>query len=452
MILEDLKILKEKKTLSVSELTSQIKNLLENNFFDVYVTGEISNLSKPISGHIYFTLKDENASIRCVLFKFQQRLINFDYNDGDKVIIRGRITVYEKRGEYQIIVDYIEPDGIGALYLKFEKLKRKLEKEGLFDKKYKKKIPEFPRKIGIITSPTGAAIRDILNILKRRFVNINVIIAPVKVQGEEAKFEIVEAINFFNLNFSDIDVIILARGGGSLEDLQPFNEEIVARAIFNSNISIISAVGHETDFTIADFTADLRAPTPSAAAELVVKNKEDILLHLTNLEKQLISNMQKILNYNKQKFLNLEKRIYSKLVDLKSLKSRIQNYENQLISMIFNNFNRKKSQFLDINEHLKMQNPLLKIQNLRNQVNILMNTLENVYLNKIFSKKQKLNNLENSLKNLSPLNVLARGYSIVFKSNKVVNNVNQINLDDKINVLLYKGNFGAKVIEIGGEK
>ncbi len=452
MILEDLKILKEKKTLSVSELTSQIKNLLENNFFDVYVTGEISNLSKPISGHIYFTLKDENASIRCVLFKFQQRLINFDYNDGDKVIIRGRITVYEKRGEYQIIVDYIEPDGIGALYLKFEKLKRKLEKEGLFDKKYKKKIPEFPRKIGIITSPTGAAIRDILNILKRRFVNINVIIAPVKVQGEEAKFEIVEAINFFNLNFSDIDVIILARGGGSLEDLQPFNEEIVARAIFNSNIPIISAVGHETDFTIADFTADLRAPTPSAAAELVVKNKEDILLHLTNLEKQLISNMQKILNYNKQKFLNLEKRIYSKLVDLKSLKSRIQNYENQLISMIFNNFNRKKSQFLDINEHLKMQNPLLKIQNLRNQVNILMNTLENVYLNKIFSKKQKLNNLENSLKNLSPLNVLARGYSIVFKSNKVVNNINQINLDDKINVLLYKGNFGAKVIEIGGEK
>ncbi len=452
MILEDLKILKEKKTLSVSELTSQIKNLLENNFFDVYVTGEISNLSKPISGHIYFTLKDENASIRCVLFKFQQRLINFDYNDGDKVIIRGRITVYEKRGEYQIIVDYIEPDGIGALYLKFEKLKRKLEKEGLFDKKYKKKIPEFPRKIGIITSPTGAAIRDILNILKRRFVNINVIIAPVKVQGEEAKFEIVEAINFFNLNFSDIDVIILARGGGSLEDLQPFNEEIVARAIFNSNIPIISAVGHETDFTIADFTADLRAPTPSAAAELVVKNKEDILLHLTNLEKQLISNMQKILNYNKQKFLNLEKRIYSKLVDLKSLKSRIQNYENQLISMIFNNFNRKKSQFLDINEHLKMQNPLLKIQNLRNQVNILVNNLENVYLNKIISKKQKLKNLENSLKNLSPLNVLARGYSIVFKKNKVVNNVNQINLDDKINVHLYKGNFGAKVIEIGGEK
>ena len=452
MILEDLKILKEKKTLSVSELTSQIKNLLENNFFDVYVTGEISNLSKPISGHIYFTLKDENASIRCVLFKFQQRLINFDYNDGDKVIIRGRITVYEKRGEYQIIVDYIEPDGIGALYLKFEKLKRKLEKEGLFDKKYKKKIPEFPRKIGIITSPTGAAIRDILNILKRRFVNINIIIAPVKVQGEEAKFEIVEAINFFNLNFSDIDVIILTRGGGSLEDLQPFNEEIVARAIFNSNIPIISAVGHETDFTIADFTADLRAPTPSAAAELVVKNKEDILLHLTNLEKQLISNMQKILNYNKQKFLNLEKRIYSKLVDLKNLKSKIQNYENKLISLIFNNFNNKKSQFLEINEHLKMQNPLLKIQNLRNQVNILMNNLENVYLNKIFSKKQKLKNLENSLRNLSPLNVLARGYSIVFKKNKVVNNINQINLDDKINVLLYKGNFGAKVIEIGGEK
>ncbi len=452
MILEDLGLLKEKKTLSVSELTSQIKNILEENFFDVYVSGEISNLSKPISGHIYFTLKDENASIRCVLFKFQQRLLNFDYKDGDKVIVRGRITVYEKRGEYQIVVDYIEPDGIGALYLKFEKLKRKLEKEGLFDKKYKKKIPEFPKKIGIITSPTGAAIRDILNILKRRFVNINVIIAPVKVQGDEAKYEIVEAINFLNFNLSDIDVIILARGGGSLEDLQPFNEEIVARAIFDSNIPIISAVGHETDFTIADFTADLRAPTPSAAAELVVKNKEDILLHLTNLEKHLISNILKILNFNKQKFLNLEKRIYSKLVDLKTLKNRVQNYENKLISVIFNNFNSKKSQFLIINENLKMHSPLLHLQNLRNRVNLLKNNLENIYLNDISNKNQKLKNLQNSLRNLSPLNVLARGYSIVFKNDKVINNINQLNLEDKVNVLLHKGNFNAKVIELGGEK
>ncbi len=303
MQLENFSFINEKKTLSVSELTSRIRELLENNFFDVYVTGEISNLSKPISGHIYFTLKDENSSIRCVLFKFQQRLIDFDYKNGDKVIVRGRITVYEKRGEYQIIVDYVEPDGIGALYLKFERLKKKLKEEGLFDEKYKKKIPEFPKKIAIITSPTGAAIRDILNILKRRFLNLQIIIAPVKVQGEEAKTDIVKAIQFVNLYIKDIDVIILARGGGSLEDLQPFNEEIVARAIFQSKIPIISAVGHETDFTIADFTADLRAPTPSAAAELVVKNKEDLLLHLSNLEKQLISNILKIFNYNKQLFL-----------------------------------------------------------------------------------------------------------------------------------------------------
>ena len=452
MQLENFSFINEKKTLSVSELTSRIKELLENNFFDVYVTGEISNLSKPISGHIYFTLKDENSSIRCVLFKFQQRLIDFDYKNGDKVIVRGRITVYEKRGEYQIIVDYIEPDGIGALYLKFERLKKKLTEEGLFDEKYKKKIPEFPKKIAIITSPTGAAIRDILNILKRRFLNIQVIIAPVKVQGEDAKTDIVKAIQFVNLYVKDVDVIILARGGGSLEDLQPFNEEIVARAIFQSKIPIISAVGHETDFTIADFTADLRAPTPSAAAELVVKNKEDVLLHLTNLEKQLISNILKILNFKKQKFLNIEKRVYSKFIELKSIKNRIKNFENILLKSMYIKFNNKKTNFLKINEKLKSFTPSLIIEQLKNRVNILTKELNTNYIEFLKSRKQNLKNLEISLKNLSPLNVLSRGYSIVFKNNKSVISTEQINVNDKVNILLHKGSFDAKVIEIGGEK
>ncbi len=452
MILKELQFLNQKKTLTVTELTTKIKELLEDNFFDIYVSGEISNLSMPKSGHIYFTLKDENASIRCVLFKFQKNFIGFDYKDGDKVIIRGRITVYEKRGEYQIIVDYIEPDGIGALYLKFEKLKKKLESEGLFDKKYKKKIPEFPKKIGIITSPTGAAIRDILNILKRRFINIHVIIAPVKVQGEEAKFEIVEAINFLNFYFNDIDVIILARGGGSFEDLQPFNEEIVARAIFQSKIPIISAVGHETDFTIADFTADLRAPTPSAAAELVVKNKEDLLLHISNLERQLISNIQKIFNFNKQKLLNFDKRFYSKIIELKTLKNKIHKYESTLLNCIYNNLNKNKSNFQEFVNKLNANNPEIKLEKIKNKINLIRIEIENK-INEIFNlKKQKTKNLINSLNNLSPLNVLSRGYSIVFKNKKIIKDSSKLNINDKVNILLYKGNFNAKVLEIGGKK
>ena len=452
MQLENFSFINEKKTLSVSELTSRIRELLENNFFDVYVTGEISNLSKPISGHIYFTLKDENSSIRCVLFKFQQRLIDFDYKNGDKVIVRGRITVYEKRGEYQIIVDYVEPDGIGALYLKFERLKKKLKEEGLFDEKYKKKIPEFPKKIAIITSPTGAAIRDILNILKRRFLNLQIIIAPVKVQGEEAKTDIVKAIQFVNLYIKDIDVIILARGGGSLEDLQPFNEEIVARAIFQSKIPIISAVGHETDFTIADFTADLRAPTPSAAAELVVKNKEDLLLHLSNLEKQLISNILKIFNYNKQLFLTYEKKLYSKFIEVKAMKNRVFNLENSLIKYIFAKASNEKKRFAELNEQLKFNNPEVKIEKIKNRVFQLSEAMVNCINKKVYEKRQKIRYFENTLNNLNPFNVLSRGYSITFKNGKPVTSAKEVYLNDEIDVVLYKGEFKALVSKIGGEK
>jgi len=277
--------------LTVTHLTIQIKNLLEGNFPDIWVEGEISNLSIPQSGHAYFTLKDEQSQIRSVLFRSSQRFLKFTLQHGMQVICRGRVSVYEPRGEYQLIVDYIEPKGIGALQLAFEQLKAKLEKERLFDLDHKRPLPLLPQRIGIITSPTGAAIRDMLRVIKRRHPRMHILIYPVPVQGIEAAPAIVEAIQYFNRD-QNVEVMIVGRGGGSLEDLWAFNEEPVARAIYASKIPIISAVGHETDYTISDFVADLRAPTPSAAAEMVVKSEESFRESISSLESSLIKSIR----------------------------------------------------------------------------------------------------------------------------------------------------------------
>ena len=264
-----LNLMPERHIWKVSELTVRIRDLLEGAFRDLWVEGEVSNFRAAQSGHLYFTLKDEKSQIRCVCFRDQVRGLKFRPEDGLHVTVRGSLSVYEPRGEYQIYVTHIEPVGLGALQLAFEQLKKKLAAEGLFDAGRKKPLPVLPRCIGVVTSPTGAAIRDILRVLKRRFPNVHVSLYPVKVQGEGAAAEIVRAIRHFNRG-SVVDVLIVARGGGSFEDLWAFNEEIVARAIAESEIPVITGIGHETDFTIADFVADLRAPTPSAAAEIVV--------------------------------------------------------------------------------------------------------------------------------------------------------------------------------------
>ncbi len=268
-------MLKEQKVLTVSELTRDIKEVLESVFAEVSVEGEISNLRQPASGHIYFSLKDETSSIRCVLFRSNGSRLKFVPEDGMKVVVRGKLGVYDRDGQYQIYVQTLEPKGKGALQVAFEQLKERLAKEGLFDEAHKKELPFLPQTIGIVTSATGAVIRDILHVLDRRFPCYHVIINPVRVQGEEAKEEIVSAIEEFNV-LKNVDVIILARGGGSLEDLWCFNEENVARAIYKSDIPIISAIGHETDYTIADFVADRRAPTPSAAAEIVLPQESEL--------------------------------------------------------------------------------------------------------------------------------------------------------------------------------
>ena len=266
----------------VSELTSSIKLILEDSFPNIWVEGEISNLKSPSSGHIYFTLKDDRSELKSVFFKSDNEKIKFDIKDGMHVICSGRISLYEKQGVYQLYVTGLEPKGVGALQLAFEQLKEKLFKEGLFDESRKKPLPMLPDRIGIVTSPTGAAIGDMLKVLKRRFSNVEILINPVKVQGEGAKEEIAGAIRDFN-DMNNVDVIIVGRGGGSLEDLWAFNEEVVARAICDSKIPIISAVGHEMDWTISDLAADLRAATPSVAAELVIAKKSELIDALDNI-------------------------------------------------------------------------------------------------------------------------------------------------------------------------
>lgn len=272
----------KQKVLSVSELTQDIKEVLENIFTDVYVEGEISNVRRPASGHIYFSLKDESSQLRCVLFRNSGAKLKFSLKDGMKAICSGRVGVYERDGQYQLYVNTVEPRGPGALQLAFEQLKNRLSQEGLFDEARKRPIPFLPEAIGVVTSPTGAVIRDILHVLDRRFPAACVVINPVRVQGEGAKEEITSAIEEFN-TLACVDVIILARGGGSLEDLWCFNEEVVARAIFHSKIPVISAIGHETDYTIADFVADRRAPTPSAAAEIVMPSRAELKEKIENL-------------------------------------------------------------------------------------------------------------------------------------------------------------------------
>jgi exodeoxyribonuclease VII large subunit len=284
-------LLEARRPLSVSELTARIKILLEGEFLELWVEGEISNYRRHTSGHWYFTLKDEGAMLRCASFRMQNRLIRFTPEDGLVVRAHGRLSLYEARGEYQLIVEYMEPVGIGALQLGFEQMKRRLAAEGLFDIERKRPLPMLPRCIGVVTSPTGAAVRDILRVIRRRNEAMNVLIAPARVQGDGAASEIVRAIELLNER-EDVDVIIVGRGGGSIEDLWCFNEEAVARAIFNSRVPVISAVGHETDFTIADFVADLRASTPSVAAELVTAARDEISARLDGLKEAMMTAMR----------------------------------------------------------------------------------------------------------------------------------------------------------------
>ncbi|MEK7851167.1 MAG: exodeoxyribonuclease VII large subunit [Deltaproteobacteria bacterium] len=391
----------KRPVLTVSQLTSMVKGILEENFALVWVEGEFSNLRTPSSGHIYFTLKDETSQIRAVMFRGRGSFLKFRLEDGLHIILRGNITVYETRGEYQILADYIEPVGAGALQLAFEQLKERLSKEGLFDQARKRPIPMVPKKVGIITSPTGAAIRDMLHILGRRFANLHILIYPVRVQGAEAPPEIIQALRDMNA-VPDLDVIIAGRGGGSIEDLWAFNDEGVARAIYGSRVPVISAVGHETDFTIADFVADLRAPTPSAAAELVVQNKVE-------LEERLEALYRRLCHISRSR-LNL-------------LASHLGSLEGRL------------------------RTPRDKVLQLSQRLDDLTIRLGLSVKQKVESSKKRLEREVSLLNSFNPLAILNRGYSIATKvpTGEVIKEIGAVNAGDRVGVRVTDGEMECRV-------
>jgi exodeoxyribonuclease VII large subunit len=403
-------VMKDKHIFTVSELTADIHAVIEGAFPEVWVEGEISNFIKHSSGHIYFSLKDAGAVLTCAFFRSANQGLKFQIRDGMNVVCFGKISVYDKRGQYQLYIDKVEPKGVGALQMAFEQLKAKLQKEGLFDEARKRLIPYLPTRIGVVTSPTGAAIRDILNVVKRRFQNVEVILNPVRVQGAGAEKEIAQAVEEFNIFNNEmppdrrVDVLIVGRGGGSLEDLWSFNEEIVARAIFKSEIPVISAVGHEVDWTIADFVADKRAPTPSAAAEMVIPRKEDLLIRLEELNGRLDGSI-----INKITLLEGELRTLSESYILKQPVNIIEQYQ-QRIDDIVRNIEIRAGHILDV-------------------------------------KEAAFGSLCGKIDMLSPFKVLSRGYSITMlvNSGEAVKNAAELKKGDEVKTRLAKGEFVSKV-------
>jgi exodeoxyribonuclease VII large subunit len=426
--------------LTVSELTQEIKNILDLKFSDIWIEGEISNLRIPPSGHIYFTLKDDFSQIRAVLFKMQARTLRFVLQDGLHVVCRGRVSVYERRGEYQLILEEVEPKGIGALQLAFLQLKDRLEKEGLFAPAHKKPIPMVPQTIGIVTSPTGAVIRDMLHIIHRRFENVHILLHPVRVQGEGASLEIAKAIEDFNKRMN-VDVIIVGRGGGSLEDLWSFNEEIVVRAIYHSKIPIVSAVGHETDYTISDFVADLRAPTPSAAAELVVREKREIKNTLHYLEERLENQILQTLQENRTNLSHLKKMLTDPRKKIEEYFLRADDLVNRFRILTSWILKRKRERSLHLSERLSLQNPIQRVKNLRLAISEIGKRLGQTMRYSVEIQRQKVEGIFGKLGSLSPLSILQRGYSITrkFPSLQILRDAAHIREGDKVEVRLHKG-------------
>ncbi|HEY5648873.1 MAG TPA: exodeoxyribonuclease VII large subunit [Nitrospiria bacterium] len=433
---------------TVSGLTRLIKTGLEERFGRVWVEGEISNLKAPSSGHLYLSLKDESTQIRCVLFRFSARGVRFKPQDGQKVLCRGRLTVYEPRGDYQLILEYMEPRGVGALQLAFEQLKERLSKEGLFDPSRKKELPMLPRRIAVVTSPSGAAIQDILKVLRRRFANLHVLIAPVPGQGEGAAERIAAALDELN-GIDGIEVIILARGGGSLEDLWAFNEEAVARAIARSGIPVVSAVGHEVDFTIADFVADLRAPTPSAAAEMVVASKKEFLDHIQNglirLERAFrhqAAFLRERLESHRRVIRDPRRLIEGFLVRLDELEARMTKGARNVFGLRLERYRR-------LNQGLRHQNPIEKLAGYALRAGSLRKGLNDRMGFELARRRARLEGLITALDSLSPLAILGRGYSLARKIPEMIllKDAGMIRSGEQVHVQLSKGALICRVEE-----
>ncbi|MBB2482187.1 exodeoxyribonuclease VII large subunit [Bacillus sp. APMAM] len=440
--------------LSVQALTKYIKRKFDADPYltDIYVKGEISNLKRHSSGHIYFTLKDAKARILSVMFSSAAKELKFEPENGMNVLIRGSISVYEASGQYQIYVKEMQPDGIGGLFLAYEQLKEKLENEGLFSLERKRKIPPYPKVIGVITSPTGAAVRDIITTIRRRYPIGAINLHPALVQGENAAKSIVQAIQKAN-ELKQADVLIIGRGGGSIEELWAFNEEIVARAIFSSNIPVISAVGHETDFTIADFVADLRAPTPTGAAELAVPHIEELMERLLNKKSRLIRGISDIYRHEKKR-LDFIKRSYifknpqllyqQKMEHIDRLTEKLTR-ENHLL------YDRAKSELQFLKQRLYRNRPSEQLKREKDSCTRLTKGLQK-NLNLILQYKQKdFSQMVSTLQALSPLKIMDRGYSVTYTENKtLLKSISQANTGDSILVRVSDGTLNCTVKEIEG--
>ncbi len=437
---------------TVSRLNREARAVLEANFPLLWVEGEISNLTRPRSGHIYFSLKDEFAQVRCAMFRMRAMNLSFSPKDGTKVMARVRVGLYEPRGDFQLVVDHMEEAGDGALRRAFEALKQRLGKEGLFDESRKRPLPELPRCIGVVTSPTGAAIRDILTVLKRRFPAIPVVIYPVAVQGEGAAREIAEAIRLAGRR-KECDVLIVGRGGGSLEDLWAFNEEVVARAIHDSPLPVVSAVGHEVDFTIADFVADIRAPTPSAAAELLSPDREAWLSRLQRVEGRLTQLVQQQLRQRRQQLLWLGKRLKHPGRRLQENAQRLDELEMRLAQAQQNLARHKRARLETLQARLERHSPMLRLHQLQQSQRELSRRLQQAMHLRLTQLQQRLATQAHALETVSPLATLSRGYAIVSvaETDKVIRRSDEVKVGDKVRARLLRGQLLCRVEEIENE-
>jgi exodeoxyribonuclease VII large subunit len=441
-----------KEILTVSQLNNNIKLIFEETFDFLWVEGEVSNLRRPQSGHVYFTLKDDKSQINAVFFRqfggYKQRT-NFELEEGLSVLCRARLNVYLPRGEYQLVIESVEPLGVGALQKAFEQLKVKLLAEGLFDERYKKSIPFLPKKIGVVTSPTGAVIKDILNITRRRFPVADILIAPVRVQGDEAAAEIIQALRNLH-SHGAVDVIVIARGGGSLEDIAPFNDEALAREIFSSSIPIVSAVGHETDFTICDFVADLRAPTPSAAAELIVPEWMELRAKINILKQRLIAGYCRCLKNRRDKIADLQERLKDPRRFIINLQIHLDDLRERLGAALHHKKQNLHNDLRQLELRLRHQSPAMKINEKKILLNNVQKDIFNSFSYHVAALKERLQKNWAILESLSPLGVLQRGYSITrsMANGMIVRQADALNVGEDVNIQLAQGNFNAKIEKI----
>lgn len=438
---------------SVSQLCHETRLLLEGTFLTITVEGEISNLARPASGHIYFTLKDNKAQVQCAMFKMQVRKIGFKPENGLKINFKARVSLYEARGNFQLIGEYMEAAGEGALRQQFDALKNKLSFEGLYDDKLKKALPTFATKVGVITSPSGAAIHDVLTVLSSRFPALPVLIYPVAVQGDNAKHEIVNAIELANKR-NDCDLLVLARGGGSLEDLWAFNEEVVARAIAQSSIPIVSAVGHEVDYTIADFVADCRAPTPSAAAEIISPDQHQWVNHFNYLAQQLTEQLTNQLANKNQQLDYLQHRLKRTHpgTQLQMRAQQLDDCQARLLQTPVLQIQRDKLRLSELNARLRESDPIATLHALQKRLARAQHKLAQPLQQKLQQTRIRFTDCNKGLETLSPLATLARGYSITkhATNGSIINSIKHVNVDDKINIQLTDGSLTTRVDNIHG--